>query len=57
MSKIKKYIIFIERKLIGLLNYFDSGVYMRFYNQYMKKVGIKIGGVQIMLIPQCILMA
>lgn len=44
MNKAKKFFYVIERKLISLLNYFMPNKYMGYYNQYLKKIGIKIQG-------------
>lgn len=40
--KLKKVIWVIQRKLIGLINYISASKYMYLYNNYLRKIGVKI---------------
>lgn len=44
MKKIKKVLKVLQRKMIKLISYFDSHLYMKFYNKYLKSIGIDVGG-------------
>ncbi len=44
MRKVKKIFNVINRKLIKLLNFFNTGKYMKKYLKYLRKLGIKING-------------
>lgn len=48
MGKLKKVCWKIQSVLIKLVRYYGTDTYMRMYNKYLKKIGIKIprGGVQ-----------
>lgn len=43
MCKVKKCLWVIERKIIGLVNYFSPSLYMKIFNRYLTKIGIKVG--------------
>lgn len=43
LFKIRKIWLVLQRKMIGLLNYFSPNLYMKFYSRYLKKIGIRLG--------------
>lgn len=44
MSRIRKALWVIERKLIGFLNFLPGEIYMPIYNKYLKRIGVQIKG-------------